>query len=68
MSDKMIICIVTVDDHPLMAGIAGEINSQADMRVVAQASGGEEAIILSVDIGRISRIWISESLKSRALT
>jgi DNA-binding NarL/FixJ family response regulator len=34
-----------VDDHPLMrAGIAGEINSQSDMRVVAEASDGAEAV------------------------
>src|ERR1700679_3844765 len=28
----------------MMAGIAGEINSQSDMRVVAQATDGDEAI------------------------
>ena len=33
--------VLTVDDHPLMmAGIAGEIDSQAGMRVVAQACDG----------------------------
>jgi DNA-binding NarL/FixJ family response regulator len=38
---------MTVDDHPLMmAGISGEINSQPDMRVVAEASDGDEALIL----------------------
>ena len=37
--------VLTVDDHPLMmAGIAGEIDSQADMRVVAQACDGGDAI------------------------
>jgi DNA-binding NarL/FixJ family response regulator len=37
--------VLTVDDHPLMmAGITGEINSQSDMRVVAQATDGDEAI------------------------
>ena len=37
--------VLTVDDHPLMmAGIAGEVNAQPDMRVVAQASDGDEAL------------------------
>ena len=37
--------ILVVDDHPLMlAGIAGEINAQPDMSVVAEASDGEEAL------------------------
>jgi len=37
--------VFVVDDHPLMvAGIAGEINSQPDMTVVAQATDGEEAL------------------------
>jgi DNA-binding NarL/FixJ family response regulator len=45
MSDMPTIRVLTVDDHPLMmAGIAGEINSQRDMRVVAQAADGSEAI------------------------
>ncbi|ADW68395.1 response regulator [Granulicella tundricola] len=40
-----ILRILVVDDHPLMrSGIAGEINGQPDMRVVAEASDGEEAI------------------------
>lgn len=40
-----VIRVLTVDDHPLMmAGIAGEINAQPDMRVVAQAIDGDEAI------------------------
>ncbi len=47
MTDKAMIRVLTVDDHPLMsAGIAGEINSQQDMRVVAQASDGDEALAL----------------------
>lgn len=47
MTDKSMIRVLTVDDHPLMsAGIAGEINSQQDMRVVAQASDGDEALAL----------------------
>jgi DNA-binding NarL/FixJ family response regulator len=45
MSEANKIRVLTVDDHPLMmAGIAGEINAQPDMRVVAQASDGEAAI------------------------
>jgi len=45
MSDIAMIRVLTVDDHPLMmAGIAGEINAQPDMRVVAQAADGDEAI------------------------
>jgi DNA-binding NarL/FixJ family response regulator len=38
---------MAVDDHPLMmAGISGEINVQPDMRVVAEASDGDEALEL----------------------
>jgi DNA-binding NarL/FixJ family response regulator len=45
MSEIQTIRVLTVDDHPLMmAGIAGEINAQADMRVIAQASDGDDAI------------------------
>jgi DNA-binding NarL/FixJ family response regulator len=47
MSEKEIIRVLTVDDHPLMrAGISGEINAQPDMRVVAEATNGEEALRL----------------------
>jgi DNA-binding NarL/FixJ family response regulator len=39
--------ILVVDDHPLMrSGIAGEINAQRDMVVVAEAENGESAITL----------------------
>jgi DNA-binding NarL/FixJ family response regulator len=39
--------VFVVDDHPLMvAGIAGEINAQPDMTVVAQATDGEDALAL----------------------
>ena len=39
--------VFSVDDHPLLReGIAAIINSQPDMRVVAQASTGREAIQL----------------------
>jgi DNA-binding NarL/FixJ family response regulator len=45
MSEIQTIRVLTVDDHPLMmAGIAGEINAQADMRVIAQAADGDDAI------------------------
>jgi YesN/AraC family two-component response regulator len=38
---------MAVDDHPLMmAGISGEINAQSDMRVIAEASDGDEALVL----------------------
>lgn len=37
--------VLTVDDHPLMmAGIAGEINAQPDMRVVAEATDGVQGV------------------------
>jgi len=42
-----VIRIMTVDDHPLMmAGIAGEVNAQSDMRVVAEAVDGDQALVL----------------------
>ena len=45
MNEIHMIRVLTVDDHPLMmAGIAGEIDAQADMRVVAQACDGDDAI------------------------
>ena len=47
MAEGEIIRVMTVDDHPLMmAGISGEINVQPDMRVVAEASDGDEALVL----------------------
>ena len=43
MSDK--IKVLNVDDHPVWClGIAGAINAQPDMQLVAQASSGREAI------------------------
>ena len=39
--------VLTVDDHPLMRrGIAGEINEQPDMQVVAEAADGKEAVLV----------------------
>ena len=37
--------ILTVDDHPLLReGIAALVNAESDMKLVAEASNGEEAI------------------------
>jgi DNA-binding NarL/FixJ family response regulator len=45
MADFPVIKVLTVDDHPLMmAGIAGEIDSAPDMRVIAQATDGRQAL------------------------
>lgn len=45
MPDSRTIRVLVVDDHPMMrAGLRGEINSQLDMQVVAEASDGNEAI------------------------
>jgi DNA-binding NarL/FixJ family response regulator len=47
MDGTHVIRVMAVDDHPLMmAGIVGEINAQGDMRVVAEASDGDEALAL----------------------
>jgi DNA-binding NarL/FixJ family response regulator len=47
VTEVHVIRVMAVDDHPLMmAGIVGEINAQPDMRVVAEASDGDEAIAL----------------------
>lgn len=47
MTNGRPIRILVVDDHPLMrSGIAGEINAQRDMVVVAEAEDGESAITL----------------------
>src|SRR5262249_57362661 len=47
MAETQVIRVMAVDDHPLMmAGIVGEINAQTDMRVVAEASDGDEAVAL----------------------
>src|SRR5271167_77772 len=45
MNESSVITVLIVDDHPLMrSGLAGEINSQPDMRVVAEANDGIECI------------------------
>lgn len=47
MTGNYVIRVMAVDDHPLMmAGIVGEINAQSDMRVIAEASDGDEAVVL----------------------
>ena len=45
MSDSIRIRVLTADDHPLLQeGIAGLINMEPDMELVAQAATGGEAI------------------------
>ena len=40
-----VISILTADDHPLLRdGIAARVNNEGDMRIVAEASTGREAI------------------------
>lgn len=40
-----LIRILTVDDHPLLReGIAALVNAESDMKLVAEASGGQEAL------------------------
>jgi len=47
MVEAHVIGVLAIDDHPLMmAGISGEINAQPDMRVVAEANDGDEALEL----------------------
>ena len=47
MTQNLPIRVLIVDDHPLMrSGIAGEINAQRDMKVVAEAEDGESALLL----------------------
>ena len=44
-SDSVPIQILVVDDHPLLReGIAALINGQPDMKLVAEASNGQEAV------------------------
>ena len=45
MSNRPPIRVFSVDDHPLLReGIAALINNQPDMKLVAEASNGAEAI------------------------
>jgi DNA-binding NarL/FixJ family response regulator len=47
MTEAHLIGVMAVDDHPLMmSGISGEINAQPDMRVVAEANDGDQALEL----------------------
>jgi len=47
VAEAHVIRVMAVDDHPLMmAGISGEINAQPDMRVVAEAFDGDQALAL----------------------
>jgi DNA-binding NarL/FixJ family response regulator len=44
-TDLSLIRILTVDDHPLLRkGIAALVNAETDVKLVAEASNGEEAI------------------------
>ena len=44
-STHNLIRILTVDDHPLLRkGVAALVNAEADMKLVAEASNGEEAV------------------------
>ena len=44
-TDPSLIRILTVDDHPLLRkGIAALVNNEDDMKLVAEATSGEEAI------------------------
>ncbi len=43
--DPSLIRILTVDDHPLLRkGIAALVNAEDDMKLIAEASSGEEAV------------------------
>src|SRR3981189_2571772 len=43
--DPRLIRILTVDDHPLLReGIAALVNAESDMKLVAEAANGQEAI------------------------
>jgi DNA-binding NarL/FixJ family response regulator len=47
MTHDPLISVLIVDDHPLMRhGVAGEINAQRDMKVVAEAEDGDAALAL----------------------
>ena len=43
--DRRLIRVLTVDDHPLLReGIAALVNAEPDMKLVAEASNGREAV------------------------
>jgi len=47
MSSNTLIRILTVDDHPVLRkGIAALVNAEADMKLIAEASNGQEAVAL----------------------
>src|ERR1700743_3191951 len=54
--DPSLIRILAVDDHPLLRkGIAALVNGEPDMKLVAEASNGEEA----VESFRLHRLRVS---------
>lgn len=47
MSTPSVIAVLSADDHPLIrAGLAAVLQSESDLRVVAEAANGEEALEL----------------------
>ena len=43
--EPMLIRVLIVDDHPLLRdGIAALVNAESDMKLVAEASNGKEAV------------------------
>ena len=51
MSDSSAIGVLIADDHPLLReGIGTVIRSQSDMRLVAEASTGSEAVRLTLEL------------------
>src|SRR5712692_2145864 len=45
MANNVVVRILCVDDHPLLRqGIAALVGSQGDMKLVAEASNGREAL------------------------
>jgi YesN/AraC family two-component response regulator len=46
--------VLSVDDHPLLReGIAALVNAESDMKLIAEASNGQEAIESSGCTGRM---------------
>jgi DNA-binding NarL/FixJ family response regulator len=47
MKSTDLISVLTVDDHPLVReGIAGAVNGESDMHVIAEATNGQEGVML----------------------